>query len=161
MSRTATPLCIDEQPGIGMSYVVRNVKTDENVRVSTTCQRDLDREGSTIKVLRSFSGEDPFFTAKIGSLHTSIVLLTFLCGPQHKKCMDSTGTYEWLGISTQEAKRDHMNMLEPGYVSQKDAMPAKPRNPVGLKKIRPTKVKPAKIPKQRGRPKGSKNKPKN
>ncbi len=151
MSRTATPLNIETQPGIGMSYIVRNTKTRKFVRVSTTCNRDLERRGSKIKVLRAFSGDEPFFTAKIGSLHTEIEVLKFLCGVKHKKCLDTTGTYEWTGISLKQARKDKMEFEEPGYVAKEEAPVAK------TKKTKTAKVVKAKKGKK-GRPAGSKNK---
>lgn len=146
--RTATPLNIETQPGVGMGYVVRNLKTKKLVRVSTTCQRDINRRGSKIKVLRAFSGDEPFFTAKIGSLHTEIEVLKFLCGEKHKKCRDTTGTYEWTGISLAEARKQGLEFSEPGYVAKEETVKA----PKKTKKV--AKVKSS----GRGRPKGSKNK---
>jgi hypothetical protein len=154
MARTATPLNITTQPGVGMGYVVRNVKTKKFVRVSTTCQRDLNRKGSKIKVLRAFSGAEPFFTAKIGSLNTDIEVLKFLCGESHKKCLDSTGTYEWTGISLADARKDKMEFAEPGYVAQEEAVVAKP------KKTKPAKAKKVKAPKAKTVKKVKASKPK-
>lgn len=133
--RTATPLNIETQPGVGMGYVIRNIKTRKLVRASTTCQRDIDRKGSKIKALRAFSGEEPFFTVKIGSLHTEIEVLKFLCGVKHKKCRDVTGTYEWTGISLADARKQKMEFAEPGYVTKEDAPVA-----VKVKKTKTAKV---------------------
>ncbi len=149
--RTATPLNIETQPGVGMGYVIRNLKTKKLVRASTTCQRDIDRRGSKIKALRAFSGDEPFFTVKIGSLHTEIEVLKFLCGAKHKKCRDTTGTYEWTGISLSDARKQKLEFSEPGYVVKEEAPVAK------VKKTKTAKV--AKVTKgKRGRPAGSKNK---
>jgi hypothetical protein len=151
--RTATPLNIETQPGVGMSYVIRNLKSKKLVRASTTCQRDVNRRGSKIKEIRAFSGDEPFFTAKVGSLHTDIEVLKFLCGPQHKKCRDTTGTYEWTGISLSDARKQKLEFSEPGYVTKEEEAPK-------AKKPKKTKVeKVAKTTKsKRGRPAGSKNK---
>lgn len=151
MARTATPLNIESQPGIGMGYVVRNIKTRKLVRVSTTCARDLDNK--TVKVLRAFSGKNPFFTAKIGSLHTKVEVLKFLCGPDLKKCRDTTDTYEWTGISVKEARKQKLEFSEPGYVVAEETV-AKPKK---AKKAKAAKVE-KKTKGRRGRPKGSKNK---
>lgn len=149
MARTATPLNIESQPGIGMGYVVRNIKTRKLVRVSTTCARDI--ENKTVKVLRAFSGKNPFFTAKIGSLHTKVEVLKFLCSPDLKKCRDTTDTYEWTGISVKEARKQKLDFLEPGYVVDAEVV-TKP------KKAKKTKAAKVVKTKGRGRPKGSKNK---
>lgn len=144
MSRTATPLnCL--QPGIGMSYVIKNIKTKSLIRAATTCQRDLLRKGSKIKVLRAFSGEEPFFTAKIGSVHTGVEVLKFLCGAQHKKCVDSTDTYEWTGISLSEAREQKLEFDQPGYVTKDEAPVAKQVKVA--KAVKVAKVKPVKVAK--------------
>lgn len=114
MSRSATLLNIPQQPGIGMAYVIRNKATKKFCRASTTCQRDLKRD-PTITKLRSLSGDEPFFTAKVMAPGKEIQLLTFLCGSQHKKCLDQTGTYEWLNISLTEAREQNMKFDEQGY----------------------------------------------
>lgn len=150
MSRTATPLnCL--QPGIGMSYVIKNIKTKSLIRAATTCQRDLLRKGSKIKVLRAFSGEEPFFTAKIGSVHTGVEVLKFLCGAQHKKCVDSTDTYEWTGISLSEAREQKLEFDQPGYVTKDEAPVAKQVKVAKAKLVKvvkaKVKVKPAKVAK--------------
>lgn len=150
MSRTATPLnCL--QPGIGMSYVIKNIKTKSLIRAATTCQRDLLRKGSKIKVLRAFSGEEPFFTAKIGSVHTGVEVLKFLCGGQHKKCVDSTDTYEWTGISLSEAREQKLEFDQPGYVTKDEAPVAKQVKVAKAKLVKvvksKVKVKPAKVAK--------------
>lgn len=138
--RTATPLNIETQPGVGMGYVIRNVKTKKLVRASTTCQRDIDRRGSKIKALRAFSGDEPFFTVKVGSLHTEIQVLKFLCGKSHKKCRDESGTFEWTGISLAEARKQKLEFSEPGYVTKEEVAPK-------AKKVKKTKV--AKVAKVR------------
>ncbi len=135
MSRTATLLNIPQQPGVGMSYLIRNVKTKKFIRASTACQRDVDRRGSRIKVLRAFSGDEPFFMMKVGSLHTEIEVLKFLCGKNHKKCRDESGTYEWTGISLAEARSQGLEFSEPGYVTKEDAPVLK------TKKVKVVKVK--------------------
>jgi hypothetical protein len=124
MSRKATPLNITEQPGIGMGYVVRNVKNKKLVRVSTTCQRDIEQRGSKVRALRAFSGDEPFFTAKIGSARTGITVLKFLCGVSHKKCRDTEGTYEWTGITLKQARKDKLEFSEPNYVVREEAAAA-------------------------------------
>lgn len=150
--RTATPLNIETQPGVGMGYVIRHIKSKKLVRASTTCQRDIDRRGSKIKALRAFSGDEPFFTVKIGSLHTEITVLKFLCGKNHKKCRDETGTYEWTGISLSDARKQKLEFSEPGYVVKEEAPKV-----AKVKKTKTAKV--AKVSKgKRGRPAGSKNK---
>lgn len=132
--RTATPLNITTQPGVGMGYIIRNVKTKKLVRASTTCQRDIDRPRSKVKALRAFSGDEPFFTVKIGSQHTEIEVLKFLCGKQHKKCVDTTKTYEWTGISLADAREQKLEFSEPGYVTQEEEAPK------ATKKVKKTKV---------------------
>ncbi len=136
MSRTATPLNC-EQPAVGCAYVIRNVKSKKLIRASTTCQRDIDRKGSNVKVLRAFSGAEPFFTAKIGSLHTEIEVLKFLAGAQHKKCRDTTGTYEWTGMTLADAIKQKVEFAEPGRIV-KDAAPTKT---VKVKKAKNVKAK--------------------
>lgn len=138
--RTATPLNIETQPGVGMGYVIRNLKTKKLVRASTTCQRDINRRGSKIKVLRAFSGDEPFFTVKVGSLHTEIEVLKFLCGVKHKKCRDTTGTYEWTGISLAEARKQKLDFSEPGYVTKDETPKAKKTNKTKVEKVRKARV---------------------
>jgi hypothetical protein len=104
-----------------MGYIIRDIKTKKLVRASTTCQRDINRRGSKIKVLRAFSGDEPFFTVKIGSLHTEIQVLKFMCGAKHKKCRDESGTYEWTGISLFDARTQQLEFSEPGYVDKDEA----------------------------------------
>jgi hypothetical protein len=125
MARSATPLNIPQQPGTGMAYVVRNVQTKKSCRASTTCQRDLKRDPN-LKTLRSMSGEEPFFTAKVMGPNKEIQLLKFLCGAQHKKCLDETGTYQWLNISLTEARTANMKFDEQGYYINGAPTPAKP-----------------------------------
>jgi len=152
--RTATPLNIETQPGVGMGYVIRRVTNKKLVRASTTCQRDIDRKGSKVKALRAFSGDEPFFTVKVGSVHTGIEVLKFLCGQKHKKCRDTTSTYEWTGISVADARKQKLEFSEPGYVTQDEA-PKAPK----AKKSKTAKAVKAKVVKgKRGRPVGSKNK---
>ena len=136
MPRSATPLNIEAQPGIGMGYVIKHRSSRKLIRCSTTCQRDIEREGSKIKQLRAFSGDHPFFTVKIGSLHTEIQVLKFLCGKADgKKCLDSKGEYEWLGVSLKDARKAEMKFEEPNYVASDT-----PAAPVKVKS-KPTKAK--------------------
>ena len=146
MSRIPTPLnCL--QPSIGCAYIIKNIKTKSLIRAATTCQRDLLRKGSKIKVLRAFSGEEPFFTAKIGSLRTGVEVLKFLCGAQHKKCVDATDTYEWTGISLSDAHEQNLEFDEPGYVQDDTAPVAKQVKVAKVKPIKVAKTKPVKVEK--------------
>lgn len=151
MSRIPTPLNC-QQPAIGCAYIIKNIKTKSLIRAATTCQRDLLRKGSKIKVLRAFSGEEPFFTVKIGSVHTGVEVLKFLCGAQHKKCVDETDTYEWTGISLSEAREQKLLFSEPGYVTKDDAPVTKQvkvakTKSVKVAKAKKVKVKPVKVAK--------------
>lgn len=112
--RTATPLNISEQPGTGLAYIIRDLKTDNLVRCATAAHRDILRRGSKIKSLRAFSGEEPYFIAKIGSLRSKFTVLKFLCGAHHKKCLDESGRYEWTGITLDEAKKKNLEFAAPG-----------------------------------------------
>jgi len=139
MSRHATPLNIPQQPGIGMAYVVKNLQTKKLVRVSAASHRDVMRPRSKIKVLRAFSGDEPFFYAKIGSLNTDITPLKFLCGESHKKCRDESGTYEWTGITVKEALKKNLKFEEPNKVPQKEAS-ASTRGPGRPRKMRRARI---------------------
>lgn len=112
--RTATPLNISEQPGTGLAYIIRDLKTNTLVRCATAAHRDLLRRGSKIRSLRAFSGEEPYFIAKIGSLRTKFTVLKFLCGAHHEKCLDETGRYEWTGMSLDDAKKKNLEFIAPG-----------------------------------------------
>lgn len=125
MTRTSTPLNIETLPGIGMSYIVRNVETQKYVRVATCCQRDIKRRGFKFKSLRALSGDEPFFLAKIGSLRTGTQVLKFLCGSQHKMCLDKTGTYEWCELSVADARLKNLEFSEPGLLDKNEKVVAK------------------------------------
>jgi len=136
--RTATPLNISEQPGTGMAYVIRDLKTNTLIRCATAAHRDLLRRGSKIRSLRAFSGEEPYFIVKIGSLRTKFTVLKFLCGAQHDKCLDESGRYEWTGITLDEAKRKNLEYDAPGReVKEEEREPAM----VGAAKIDPRSIK--------------------
>lgn len=114
--RITVPLNISTQPGVGMGYIIRDLETGKRLRASTTCQRDLNRKDLGLTKLRSFTGENPFFTAKIGSLNTGFTLLTFLCAAsQSKKCIDSTGKYQWTEMSLSEARANNVKFDESNY----------------------------------------------
>lgn len=119
-----------------MAYIIRNIKTKEYIRASATCQRDLKE--NLVTALRAFSGEDPFFTVKIGNRHTGIVILTFLCGAKHKKCVDTDDTYEWTGISLSEAREQKMEFSEPGYI--RNAEIVKVKSVKAKTKVKPIKA---------------------
>lgn len=118
--RTATPLNISEQPGTGLAYVIRDTKTNKLVRCATAAHRDLLRRGSKIRSLRAFSGDEPYFIVKIGSLRTKFTILKFLCGAKHDKCMDESGRYEWTGITLAEAKKKKLEFEAPGRVNKEE-----------------------------------------
>jgi hypothetical protein len=140
--RTATPLNISEQPGTGLAYVIRDLKTNTLVRCATAAHRDLSRKGSKIKALRAFSGDEPYFIAKIGSLRTKFTVLKFLCGAHHKKCLDETGRYEWTGITLAEAKKKHLEFETPGRVAKEDEEEEQPQLQMrGAAKIDPRTIK--------------------
>ncbi len=122
MSRTPTPLNISEQPGTGMAYIIRDLKTNTLVRCATAAQRDILRRGSHIKSLRAFSGDEPYFIAKVGSLRTKFTVLKFLCGVHHKKCLDETKRYEWTGITLEEAKKKNLEFVAPGRVNREETL---------------------------------------
>lgn len=154
MFRTSTALNIQTRPGIGMAYIVKDLTTKKFVRASTCCQRDLSRPEFNLKTLRIFSGPEPFFMAKIGSVHTETQVLKFLCGSNHKKCLDETGTYQWLEVSLSEARKENLKFSEPGYLVKEEKVakvtkPAKVAKPTKVTKTaKPTKVaKPAKAAK--------------
>lgn len=124
--RTATPLNISEQPGTGLAYVIRDTKTNKLIRCATAAHRDLLRRGSKIRSLRAFSGEEPYFIVKIGSLRTKFTVLKFLCGAHHDKCLDETGRYEWTGITLDEAKKRKLDFESPGRVNQEESEERQP-----------------------------------
>lgn len=132
--RTATPLNITEQPGTGLAYVIRDLKTDKLVRCATAAHRDLLRRGSKIRSLRAFSGEEPYFIAKIGSLRTKFTVLKFLCGAHHDKCLDETGRYEWTGITLSEAKKRKLEFDSPGRNTNEEEGEGEGRNEVAPKR---------------------------
>ncbi len=137
IGRPVTPLNIETQPRNGCAFVCRHIKTKENVKCATASYLDCSRRGSMIKVLRAFSGEEPFFMVKIGSRNTEIKVLKFLCGAHHKKCMDTTGEYLWTGITWKDAIKQGMKFSQPNLMV-KEATPAK------VTKIRKTRK--AKLP---------------
>lgn len=144
--RTATPLNITEQPGTGLAYVIRDLKTNTLVRCATAAHRDLLRRGSKIRSLRAFSGEEPYFIAKIGSLRSKFTVLKFLCGAHHDKCLDETGRYEWTGITLSEAKKKKLEFDSPGRATNEEEGEEAPKRELqmqmrGAAKIDPRAIK--------------------
>jgi len=120
VGRAASPLNIDTRPGVGMSFIIKDTSSHKYVRASTCCDRDLKKGILKVTQLRSWTATEPFFYVKVGSYATGNTLLKFLCGVNHKKCVDSTGAFEWTGISLQQARKDKMVFEEPNYVANKD-----------------------------------------
>lgn len=133
MGRPVTPLNIETQPNVGQAFLIRNVKTKTLTKCATTSQSDLTRKGSKVKALRAFSGEEPFFTVKVGSLNTEIQVLKFLCGAHHKKCLDTTGAWEWTEITWAQARKDGLKFDQPNLIERAEA-------PVKAKKVKVAKV---------------------
>lgn len=113
MGRTPIPLNINERPGTGMSYIIRNIKTGILFRCATAAHRDLRRKEFGIDSLGAYSVQEPYFTVKLGSIKTGMNALRFLCGAHHSKCLDEKGEYEWTGISLEKAKKDGLDFYDP------------------------------------------------
>jgi hypothetical protein len=141
IGRPTTPLNC-EQPRVGCAFIIKNLKTKENVKCATASQRDTERRGSKIKVLRAFSGDEPFFMVKVGSLHTEIKVLKFLCGAQHRKCLDTTGEFLWTGITWKDAIKQGMEFSQPN-LKVKDETPVKAKKVTKTRK--PYKARKAKV----------------
>ena len=147
--RKPVSLCCD-QPGTGMGYVVKEIATKNLIRVSTVAARDLTRPGSKIKTLRQFTNiAEPFFTIKIGSHLAGMTTTDILCGGHHKKALSRCGKYEWLSKSLSDARKEGLEMIEPGYVSKeekpvvakvKKAKSVKADKPKSVKKVRKAKA---------------------
>jgi hypothetical protein len=99
------------------------------------------RKGAKFKTLRAFSGEEPFFTVKVGSRNTEIQTLKFLCGAHHKKCLDTTGAWEWTEITWAEARKQGLKFEQPNLIDRSEEAPKK------TKKVKVAKV--AKVKKTR------------
>jgi hypothetical protein len=112
--RKKTPLNIDRQPKIGSTWIIQNIHTTELCKCSATTQLDKN----SVKHLRKFSGEDPFFTAKIGSKSTQVTYLKFLCSKKLDTCVDTTGAWKWLDITQQEADIRKLWYSEPNLVTE-------------------------------------------
>jgi hypothetical protein len=115
LGRPKTLLNIPRQPPVGSTWIIQNIDTLELCKCSTTSQCDKD----AVEALRKFSGNAPFFTAKIGSRHTQLTYLTFYCGSTFKICIDSTSTWKWLDITQDEADIKGLWYSEPGLTSEK------------------------------------------
>jgi hypothetical protein len=135
-----------------MAYVVRDLKTNTLVRCATAAHRDLLRRGSKIRSLRAFSGEEPYFIAKIGSLRTKFEVLKFLCGAHHDKCLDESGRYEWTGVTVGEAQKKKLQFIAPGRVKQEEEEPQLMRGAAKLdpRLLKGSKLTPMKFPGLKG-----------
>jgi hypothetical protein len=112
--RPKTPLNIDRQPPVGSTWIIQHIHTGELCKCSATCQNDRNH----VIALRKFSGPNPFFTAKIGSVHTKLVYLLFQCSIYLDVCHDDTNTWKWLNITQDEADIKQLWYSEPNLVTE-------------------------------------------
>ena len=114
--RPPTPLCIPRQPPIGSTWIIENIGTGELCKCSATVHSDSKH---LIK-LRQFSGTNLFFTDKIGSKHTKVTYLYFMCGAQHHECLDANKTWKWVDTTQDEADIKGIWYSEPNLVTEND-----------------------------------------
>jgi hypothetical protein len=114
LGRPKTPLNILRQPPVGSSWIIQHTSTKELCKCSTTCQIDKNN----VDALRCFSGQNPFFTAKIGSKNTFITYLKFFCGNHLPLCIDVTSTWLWLDLTKSEADIKGLWYSEPNLVTE-------------------------------------------
>ena len=115
--RPKTPLNIDRQPAIGSTWIIENIHTHELCKCSATVQADT----KYIYKLRQFSGTNPFFTVKIGSKHTGVTYLYFMCASHLTECIDASSTWKWVNVTQDEADIKCLWYSEPNLVTEKDS----------------------------------------
>lgn len=82
-------------PGVGMRYNVKNLKTNEIEVASTLTVRDVDQ-----KPWRSPKGTpagQEFFKMKMGSKKEGFVILKFMNSVKNSKCLSEDGNWEFIG----------------------------------------------------------------
>jgi hypothetical protein len=116
IGRPKTPLNIPRQPPIGSCWIIQNIITGELCKCSCTVQKDL----SYITCLRKFSGDNPFFTVRIGSKHTKVTYLYFLCSALLPQCIDFSKEWKWVNVTQDEADIKCLWYSEPNLVTHND-----------------------------------------
>lgn len=114
IGRPKTPLNIPRQPPIGSTWIIQNIATGELCKCSATVHADTKH----IYKLRQFSGSNPFFTVKIGSKHTKVTYLYFMCGAHLQDCIDASATWKWIDITQDEADVKCLWYSEPNLVTE-------------------------------------------
>jgi len=114
IGRPKTPLNIPRQPAIGSTWIIENVNTKELCKCSATVHAD----SKYLIKLRQFSGAEPFFTVKIGSKHTKVTYLYFMCGAHHTECLDASSTWKWVDTTQDEADIKCLWYSEPNLVTE-------------------------------------------
>jgi len=114
IGRPKTPLNIPRQPPIGSTWILENLSTKELCKCSSTVHSDSKH----LYKLRQFSGPEPFFTVKIGSKHTKVTYLYFMCGAHHPMCIDASSTWKWIDLTQDEADIKCLWYSEPNLVTE-------------------------------------------
>jgi hypothetical protein len=85
-------------PGVGISYIIKNSKTGEKIKASTLTTRDADQ-----KPWRSPRGTpegQEFFKMKSGNKKKGFTYYKFMNSIQHETCLSEDGIWMFTGLKS-------------------------------------------------------------